>query len=233
MSFFYIMKRYYSDIRTISNPGAGLLVYSLLIFSLFGCDSTKSDPTTESNSPDINNEIIYIQKQIPIRLLTNYNIPLKKLIDSLNMNTSDLHIEVDKSKYKLTIWSGRSIIKQYPVVFGRNPTDDKLRQGDHCTPEGSFKVLMKYKHRIWSKFIWIDYPNAESIEKINKAKRAGIIPWDANPGSEIGIHGVPGNNDNMFDYRENWTLGCISLKNNDINEIYEIVKKDTRVIINK
>jgi len=227
------VKRYYFDFRVINNRCSWLWAYSLLILLLLGCDSTKSDPTTESKSLDLNNKIIFIQKQIPIRLLTNNNIPLKKLIDSLNIYSSGLHIEVDKSKYRLSICSGVSVIKEYPVVFGGNPLDEKLRQGDHCTPEGNFKVLMKYKHRAWSRFIWIDYPNSESIAKINKAKRAGIIPADANPGGEIGIHGVPGNNNYMIDYRENWTLGCISLKNKDINEIYEVVNKDTRVIIRK
>jgi len=227
------LKKYSFDIRIIYNIYSWLWAYSLFILLLFGCDSTKSDPTIESNSNDINNDIIFIQKQIPIRLLTNNNIPLKNMIDSLNINSSDLHIEVDKSKYRLSICSGGSVIKEYPVVFGGNPLDEKLRQGDHCTPEGNFKVLMKYKHKAWSKFIWIDYPNSGSIEKINKAKRAGIIPAYANPGGEIGIHGVPGNNDYMIDYRENWTLGCISLKNKDINEIYEVVNKDTRVIIRK
>jgi murein L,D-transpeptidase YafK len=50
------------------------------------------------------------------------------------------------------------IIKQYPVVLGGNPVDDKLLQGDLCTPEGNFLIHAKYPHKSWEKFIWINYP---------------------------------------------------------------------------
>ena len=106
-------------------------------------------------------------------------------------------------------------------------------QGDRCTPEGTFKVKMKYPHRLWSKFIWIDYPTVESWEKHNKAKAEGKIPKNADIGGNIGIHGVPEGYDYAIDYRQNWTFGCISLKNADIDELYEFVNANTAVKIVK
>ncbi|MBT3756536.1 MAG: L,D-transpeptidase, partial [Candidatus Cloacimonetes bacterium] len=50
-------------------------------------------------------------------------------------------------------------------------------------------------------------------------------------GGEIGIHGVPAGYDNMIDEKYNWTLGCISLKNVDVNEIYKLIKVGTRIEI--
>ena len=45
----------------------------------------------------------------------NYELPLTKLIDSLEIQESSLHILIDKSEYKLSILSGTIIIKEYPV----------------------------------------------------------------------------------------------------------------------
>lgn len=165
--------------------------------------------------------------------LLNYMIPLEIILDSLGINSLSLHIEIDKSDYTLGIFSGDRILKQYNVVFGGNPVDDKLVQGDQCTPEGSFKVVTKYPHSIWSRFILIDYPNEASMRRFNEAISAGLIPPDSNPGSAIGIHGVPENFDYVINIRQNWTLGCISLKNKDITELYEYVNPNTKVIIKK
>jgi len=159
--------------------------------------------------------------------------PLKSIIDSAGIDSKSLRISIVKSKYELSVWSGKIKLKTYPVVFGPNPVDDKLRQGDMCTPEGMFKIKSKYPHASWSKFMWIDYPNAASWKKHNEAKQKGIIPADAKIGGDVGIHGVPKGCDYAIDQRQNWTFGCISLKNKDVNEIYEVVSVNTVVEIKK
>ena len=165
--------------------------------------------------------------------LTNSSISLQLLMDSLKIEKEDLAILIDKSDYKLSIMAGGKAIKEYPVVFGDNPTDDKLMEGDRRTPEGSFKVRDLYPHKKWSKFIWIDYPNEESWVKHNKARESGEIPKNSKIGGEIGIHGVPAGYDHAIDNKTNWTLGCISLKNKDVNEIYPQVYKGMTVKIQK
>jgi murein L,D-transpeptidase YafK len=167
------------------------------------------------------------------RSLKNYSANLGDLLDSLSVDPSGIHIHIDKGDYRLSVVSDTFIIKQYPVVFGGNPVDDKLRQGDMCTPEGRFKVITKYPHRSWDKFIWLDYPTEDSWRKHRQAKREGIINQSARIGGEIGIHGVPKGTDNMIDIRMNWTLGCISLKNKDVNDFYPYIRKGTVVTIEK
>ena len=66
-------------------------------------------------------------------------------------------------------------MKTYAVVFGGNPIDDKLQEGDSCTPEGDFYIINKYPHKNWSKFIWINYPTKDLWRKHEKAKAKGII----------------------------------------------------------
>lgn len=163
--------------------------------------------------------------------LSNYHVPLRSLISSMRCDTAKLRIYIDKSDYKLTVFHEKKVVKSYPVVFGFNPVDDKLREGDRCTPEGRFKMISKYPHASWKRFIWFDYPNQESWKKHNAAKKRGKIPADAKIGGEVGIHGVPEGYDDLIDRRENWTLGCVALKNKDIIEIYPYINTETRIEI--
>jgi len=163
----------------------------------------------------------------------NYDRSLPHLIDSLQINKDRISILIDKSDYKLSILIDSLILKEYPVVFGGNPTDDKRMQGDQCTPEGSFKIISKYPHKDWSKFIWINYPNEESWKKHKKSKQDGLIPEDADIGGEIGIHGVPNDLNKLIDRRINWTLGCVEVKNEDVNEIYPYINENIIIEIVK
>ncbi|MBN1950740.1 MAG: L,D-transpeptidase [Bacteroidales bacterium] len=163
--------------------------------------------------------------------LINYSKSLPSLLDSLDIAKEDLLLKIDKSDYTLTIATDSLIIKEYPCVFGGNPIDDKRKEGDQCTPEGEFHMITKYPHKSWSKFIWIDYPTTDSWRKHKAAKANGNIPGSASIGGEIGIHGVPEGMDELIDRKYNWTLGCISLKNKDVNEIYPYMTKSIPILI--
>ncbi|VEP18022.1 conserved hypothetical protein [Hyella patelloides LEGE 07179] len=106
-----------------------------------------------------------------------------------------------------------------------------MKEGDLKTPEGIFKVKDLYPHPQWSKFVWLDYPNQQSWHKHLQAKKQGIIPLSASVGSAIGIHGVNQGNDYLIEERNNWTWGCISLKNKDVDEIYSVIEIGTVVKI--
>jgi len=163
----------------------------------------------------------------------NYHLPLDQLITSQIIEGGNLNFLIDKSDYKLSVRNDQTVIKEFPVVLGGNPTDDKLMQGDECTPEGDFYIISKYPHKSWKKFIWINYPNDISRIKHREAKNNGVIPKGASIGGEIGIHGVPENMNSLIDLKVNWTLGCISLKNEDINEIYPYFNDQTLITIQK
>lgn len=167
------------------------------------------------------------------KILVNTDHSLAKLIDSLKISVKDIYILIDKSDYTLSVIAADQRIKDYPVVFGPNPTDDKRMEGDKCTPEGTFHIVSKYPHKSWNKFLWLNYPTSESWAKHRKAKQEGSIPSDAKIGGEIGIHGVPAGMDALIDAGRNWTLGCISLKNKDVDEIYPYITEQTDIIIRK
>jgi murein L,D-transpeptidase YafK len=140
-------------------------------------------------------------------------------------------IVVHKSTRKLTCYRGLTPLKTFPVVLGTNPRNDKLCQGDACTPEGVYRVRAKYPHPKWDSFIWLDYPNTQNWLKFSRAKKAGKVAPDANIGGEVGIHGTEDPSWNLSG--QNWTLGCISLLNKDLQEIYPLVNNKTLVVITK
>ena len=140
-------------------------------------------------------------------------------------------IVVHKLSRKLTFYQGITPLKTYPVVLGNDPYNDKLCQGDTCTPEGVYRVRAKYPHSRWDAFIWLDYPNTQNWLKFAQAKKAGRLPPDADIGGQVGIHGTEDPTRNLSG--ENWTKGCVSLQNQDLEEIYPLVDDKTLVVITK
>jgi lipoprotein-anchoring transpeptidase ErfK/SrfK len=149
---------------------------------------------------------------------------------SVGDHRTKITILIEKSQHRLTLYYNQQPVKSYGVVFG-NGKGDKRQEGDRKTPEGILKIQDKYPHPDWSKFLWLDYPNAQSACKHNRAKQQGEIPWNSTIGGEVGIHGVPIGSDNLIDDQQNWTWGCPSLKTADINELYEVVQPGTIVEI--
>ena len=138
---------------------------------------------------------------------------------------------VHKLKRKLTIYQGITPLKTYSVVLGNDPYNDKTCQGDTCTPEGVYRVRAKYLHPKWYAFIWLDYPNTKDWLKFARAKKAGRLPEDADIGGQVGIHGTEDPLRNLSGL--NWTKGCVSLQNKDLEEIYPLVTDQTLVVIKK
>ena len=85
-------------------------------------------------------------------------------------------IVVHKLSRKLTCYRGLTPLKTFPVVLGNDPFNDKLCQGDTCTPEGVYRVRAKYPHPRWDSFIWLDYPNTKNWLKFGRAKTGGAHP---------------------------------------------------------
>jgi len=142
-------------------------------------------------------------------------------------------IIVDKSSYELYVYDSEGWYATYPVVFGNNSLEDKKMEGDKNTPEGTFRIISKRVHEKWERFMGLDYPTKESLERFNMRKKRGEIPSHAKPGGAIGLHGTWPNDDFMIDRYKNWTNGCISLKNIDIDELYSYVPVGTPITIRK
>ncbi len=144
-----------------------------------------------------------------------------------------ISIVIDKSDYELSVYDDKGWYATYPVVFGNSSLSDKKYEGDKNTPEGSFRIAAKRVHEKWSRFLALDYPTAQDRIKFNQRKQRGEIPANASIGGGIGIHGVWPHEDFVVDRYKNWTLGCISMKNDDVKEIYAFTNAGARVTIKK
>ncbi|HRP90540.1 MAG TPA: L,D-transpeptidase [Edaphocola sp.] len=152
-------------------------------------------------------------------------------IDTMNMDS--MLVYVDKTNYIVALIYKRKRIRQYRAVFGPDRLQDKLREGDRCTPEGWFKITAVRDNSNWGKFIQINYPNEESFKKYNIAKTKGIIPSGASIGHSIGIHGTFPNGEGMVEMGLGWTDGCVSMTTKDVMDFYKFVKPGVRVYIKK
>src|SRR5215203_3959445 len=152
---------------------------------------------------------------------------------SLSLPISPIKIIVDKSSYELHVYDAKGWYATYPVVFGNKNLDDQKMEGDRKTPEGTYRIAAKRYHNKWSRFMALDYPNKEDLAKFEERKRRGEVPRNASPGGGIGIHGTWPHEGFVVDRYNNWTNGCISLKNEDVQELYNYVPVGTSITIRK
>ncbi|OGT22100.1 MAG: hypothetical protein A2V90_04170 [Gammaproteobacteria bacterium RBG_16_57_12] len=137
-------------------------------------------------------------------------------------NNQSMAIVVNKIKKTLLLYKSGRVVKSYPVELGRNGAKDKLYAGDQATPEGKYKVVKKNPNSKYHMALLINYPNDDDVKAFRIAKKNGLVPRKAGIGSLIEIHG--GGDDSM-------TLGCVSMKNSEIEELYHMVEVGTPVTI--
>lgn len=143
-------------------------------------------------------------------------------MDSINVDS--VFLKVVKSKNRLFVYHKGQILTAYKCVFGPNWEGQKLQEGDRKTPEGIFTINDVRKHEKWEYFMLLDFPNDESRKNFELAKQKGLVSENARIGGNIGIHGIWFNGDNVIDLKHNWTDGCISIKNADVQELAKLVK---------
>lgn len=206
-----------------------LLLIAFLVLGVGGCarGSVPSPAPSAGLSPPS-------PTGTPAESLTGEQKFLKEVLERNGFGKLDSKptiLVVRKLPRKLVVYRGLTPLKTYPIVLGANPKNDKMYQGDLCTPEGVYRVVTKFDHPRWDKFILLDYPNTQNWLRFGRAKRAGLIPPDADIGGQIGIHGT---HDPALNYRgENWTRGCVSLLNQDIDEIYPLVNPENTLVVIK
>ena len=207
-------------------------LFPLQLFPEVLCLNTCEMP--QSFHPETWSDGVLINETIENDRLSNNDLMHDQAIASLLPSYFDRNkvtVLIEKSEHRLIVFYDQRPIKSYPVVFGSNPVGDKRNEGDRKTPEGIFHIRDLYPHPAWSKFLWLDYPNPQSWREHFQAKASGELNWLLPIGGEVGIHGVPNNNNDLIDDQTNWTWGCPSMKNEDVDELYSVVQVGTLVEI--
>ncbi len=130
---------------------------------------------------------------------------------------------VDKLNHECYVLRRGRVIDSFPVELGGMWMSQKIREGDRATPEGRYTVAQVKGSRFYRAAL-ITYPNAEDRSRFVKAKRAGQLPRSARIGGLIEIHGEGGRG-------ADWTAGCVSLANRDLDKLLRHVRPGTPVTI--
>lgn len=135
-------------------------------------------------------------------------------------------IVVEKAKRRMTVYHQDIPLRTYRIALGFSPTGHKEQEGDGKTPEGNYLINSKNPHSKFHLSLKISYPSQDD-KKAAKAK--GV-----NPGGEIMIHGLGkylgplGTKHTLRD----WTLGCIAITNEEMEELFPYVDTGTKIEVN-
>lgn len=140
-------------------------------------------------------------------------------------------IHIYKVKHRLEIYYKNQLFLVYHAVFGRSRWGGgKQWEGDSRTPEGSYLIVAKHRSARFDWFLRLNYPNATDQERFHDMRVAHELDAGTRLGGQIGIHGTDSPVLNNGDV--NWTLGCISVDNRDIDEMARLLPIGTLVVIN-
>lgn len=144
-----------------------------------------------------------------------------KLPDSVSIDSIAIH----KEARELLVFSRGQTIKVYRVRLGLNPVGCKQVSGDCKTPEGLYYITYRNPNSLFHKSLGISYPNAADMAR---AKRMGKAP-----GGDIMIHGLPNRDADVGPdrYQNDWTWGCIALRNEEIDELFLRINPGTPIMI--
>lgn len=125
-----------------------------------------------------------------------------------------------KEDRKMYLMNGDVALKAYDVDLGYAPVGHKQVEGDGKTPEGRYFINRRNPESAFHLSLGISYPNTED--------RARARARGKTPGGDIFIHGGPRARDPKG---ADWTAGCVSVSDKEIEVIYAMVRNGTPVDI--
>ncbi len=127
-------------------------------------------------------------------------------------------IVVQKDQRRMYLLHNQTVLKAYDIDLGFAPVGHKSVRGDGRTPEGSYIINRRNPNSSFHLSIGLSYPNEEDVAV---AKALG-----ENPGGDIFIHGARTRLDRKG---PDWTAGCISVSNREVEDIYAMVRLGTQI----
>ncbi len=134
-------------------------------------------------------------------------------------------IYVNKQLKIMKLYAKKKWVKSYSISIGSSPKGHKQYQGDNRTPEGKYYITDRNPNSSYYLNLHISYPNNTDRKR---AKQIG-----KSPGGDIKIHGYSDQygNTKPMNVKFAYTWGCIAVNNNDMKEIYQLVKTGAVILI--
>lgn len=130
-------------------------------------------------------------------------------------------IVVKKADRKMYLVSGKEVVKSYKIDLGNQPFGHKQFEGDGRTPEGLYFIDRFNPRSRYHLSVGISYPSAQDVA--NAAARG------QRPGGDIFIHGL-GPEGRALN-RPDWTAGCIAVTDQEIEEIFTMLRPGVPIFI--
>ena len=130
---------------------------------------------------------------------------------------------VKKAERRLYLMRGDQALRSYEIALGFQPIGHKTREGDGRTPEGRYLLDRRNDRSRFHKALHISYPSPGDRWR---AERRGEPP-----GGMILIHGQPNGKNRLMRTDDDWTLGCIAVSNQEIDEIWSLTVDGTPIEI--
>ncbi|MEM1073651.1 MAG: L,D-transpeptidase family protein [Pseudomonadota bacterium] len=130
-------------------------------------------------------------------------------------------ILVNKDSRRMYLFHDEQVLKAYDIQLGFAPIGDKEFEGDGKTPEGVYRIDRRNPNSDFHLSLGISYPNTRDFAEARAQGKS--------PGGDIFIHGQRSPFKGSTD---DWTWGCIAVTNDEMEEIYAMVKNDTLIKIN-
>lgn len=128
-------------------------------------------------------------------------------------------VQVHKSARKMYLLHNGRVLESYDISLGFAPQGHKQFEGDGKTPEGQYLISHRNPRSQYHLSLGISYPNDQD--------RAYAASKGKQPGGDIFIHGGPPRPVDKHD----WTAGCIAVSDEEMEEIYAMVKPGTPIFI--
>jgi murein L,D-transpeptidase YafK len=131
---------------------------------------------------------------------------------------------IDKSEQSLRLFAGKIEVQKFNVALG-SAAGPKCVQGDRRTPEGRYTVIGKLSKSAYHKALRLSYPERKDVDCAKTQNRQ--------PGGDIMIHGLPNGRGfvGAVHHLKNWTQGCIAVRNDEIDYLFNVIRVGTVVEI--
>ncbi len=132
---------------------------------------------------------------------------------------------VKKAQRKLILLHNGKIYRQYRIALGSAPQGHKQQMGDGRTPEGHYLIDYRNPNSQFYRSLHINYPNVNDKQRARRQR--------VNPGGQIFIHGSPNGLAVKATWNSSvdWTLGCLAVSNQAMDELWRLVKNGTPIEI--
>jgi len=131
------------------------------------------------------------------------------------------YVVVNKGDRRMFLMHHDRVLKDYPVKLGFAPVGHKEIEGDGRTPEGYYTIDRRNPNSNFHLSLGISYPNEKDREIAEALGKK--------PGGDIFIHGQ---RDPKKKDKTDWTWGCISVSNRQMEDVYAMVRDGTPILLN-